>query len=252
MLKKRARADADKQLRRQDILRAAAQAFADAPLSALTMADVARRAGLSKGTLYFYFASKEALFLHLVTESLAAWFAATLAELQRASAALTAESLADLLTRSLLADGQLTRLLTLLPVLEESVADADALAFKRRVRDQVHVAGLELERRCQELAPRSADPDASPHPREPPGPAPRARKSAASPPAAAILGPGDGVRFLLQFHALVIGLHAMATPSPAVARALALPELAALRIDFADELRLATTRLLRGWRTRSA
>jgi hypothetical protein len=40
----------------------------------------------------------------------------------------------------------------------------------------------------------------------------------------------------------------MATPSAAVARVLALPELAPMRVDFAAELQLATTRLLRGWR----
>ncbi|MBL9105673.1 MAG: TetR family transcriptional regulator [Myxococcales bacterium] len=227
MLKKRARADADKRLRRRDILRAAAQAFAEAPLSSLTMTDVARRAGLAKGTIYAYFASKEALFLQLVTESLAEWFAAVEAELQRAREPLTAESLAGLLARTLAADSQLTRLLTVLhPVLEENIDDALALEFKRRVRDQLVGAGLLLERRCRELAPASADPDAPPEP---------------------VLGPGDGVRFLLDLDALVIGLHAMATPSAAVARVLALPELAPMRVDFAAELQLATTRLLRGW-----
>jgi hypothetical protein len=62
-----------------------------------------------------------------------------------------------------------------------------------------------------------------------------------------LLAPGEGVRFLLRLHALVIGLHAMATPSPTVARILARPELAALRIDFAAELHATVAALLRGW-----
>jgi AcrR family transcriptional regulator len=213
--KKRARADADKQTRRQDILRAAALAFADGPLSSVTMADVARRAGLAKGTVYLYFPSKEALFLQLLTTALAGWFTHVEAELQRAHVMLTADALATLLVRSLVADGELMRLLTLLhPVLEENLDDALALAFKRRLRDQVGAAGALLERRYLEF------------------------------------GPGDGARFLLHFHAVVIGLHAMATPSAAVARALALPEMAALRIDFASELPVVTAHLLRGWRAR--
>ena len=213
--KKRARADADKQTRRHDILRAAAQAFAEGPLSSVTMADVARRAGLAKGTVYLYFPSKEALFLQLVIDGLGAWFRAVEAELQNAHAELTADALAELLVRSLVADDTLKRLLTLLhPVLEENIDDAVAVAFKRSLRDQVACAGALLERRFPAF------------------------------------GPLDGSRFLLQFNAMVIGLHAMTTPSAAVARAMTLPDLAPLRLSFAAELRAVAAGLLRGWRPR--
>jgi AcrR family transcriptional regulator len=224
LTKKRARADADKQTRRQDILQAAALAFADEPLSAVTMAEVARRAGLAKGTVYLYFPTKEALFLQLLTEALALWFERVAAELtprpsgpapQPTDDAITADALAELLVRSLVGDAALARLLALLhPVLEQNIDDALALAFKRRVRDQVAVAGVLLERRFRGF------------------------------------GPDDGARFLLQFHAVVVGLHAATSPSPAVARALALPEMASLRVDFAGELLAVTGNLLRGWRAR--
>ena len=214
--KKRARADADKQTRRQDIVRAAAQAFSEGPLSSVTMADVARRAGLAKGTVYLYFPSKEALFLQLVTDALAAWFLAVEAELQRAHAELTADALAELLVRSLVADASLTRLMTLLhPVLEENIDDALAAAFKRRLRDQVIAAGALLERRFPAF------------------------------------GPHGGGRFLLQFNALVIGVHSMTSPSPAVARAMALPDLAPFRLSFDVELLALTASVLRGWRPRA-
>lgn len=214
-VKKRARADADKQTRRQDILRAAAQAFAEQPWPAVTMADVAARAGLAKGTVYLYYATKEALFLELVGEALAAWFAEVEAALSRLTVMLEADALADLVARSLAVHPALLRLLTLLhPVLEQNIAEALALTFKRALRDQMAAAGALLERRFLDFEP------------------------------------GDGGRFLLRLHALVIGLHAMATPSAPVARALALPELAPLRVDFAAELRASVAAMLRGWRPR--
>jgi len=209
--KKRARAEADKQQRRAEILRAAAEAFAKLPYAAVTMAEVARRAGLAKGTVYLYHATKESLFLQLGIGALARWFAGVEAAL-RGAGRLGPDELAALLVETLVVRGDLTRLLPLLhPVLEENIDEALALAFKQRLGEQTAAAGELLERRCEALAP------------------------------------GEGVRFLLRLHALVIGLHAMATPSPTVARILARPELAALRIDFAAELQATVAALLRGW-----
>ncbi len=51
--------------RRDQITAAAVACFARAGYYATTMADVAARAGVSKGTPYLYFASKEALFIAL-------------------------------------------------------------------------------------------------------------------------------------------------------------------------------------------
>jgi AcrR family transcriptional regulator len=211
--KKRARADADKLQRRAEILRAAATAFAASPYAAVTMADVAQRAGLAKGTVYLYYATKEALFLQLVIEALASWFAEVAAALTCEQGQLGPEALAELLVRTLASHGELTRLLPILhPVLEQNIDETLALSFKRSLREQTAAAGALLEQRF------------------------------------AGLRPGEGVRFLLRLHALVIGLHAMASPSPTVARILELPELAALRIDFAGELQATVAALLRGWR----
>jgi len=49
------------EVRREQILDAAAAALVERGFAALTMADVAARAALAKGTLYLYFASKEDL-----------------------------------------------------------------------------------------------------------------------------------------------------------------------------------------------
>src|SRR5260370_31791744 len=54
--------------RRDQIVGAALACFARAGYHATTMADVAAQAGVSKGTPYLYFESKEALFLALHEE----------------------------------------------------------------------------------------------------------------------------------------------------------------------------------------
>jgi AcrR family transcriptional regulator len=54
--------------RRDQITAAAAECFASAGYHACTMADIAEAAGVSKGTPYLYFPSKEALFIALYEE----------------------------------------------------------------------------------------------------------------------------------------------------------------------------------------
>lgn len=71
-----------KELRRAHIAQAALRAFARTGFSATTMDDVAHEAGVSKGTPYIYFSSKEALFCALYE-----WWDCELAE--RIGAALT-------------------------------------------------------------------------------------------------------------------------------------------------------------------
>ena len=62
----RARSEAAKDTRRQALLTAALDEFFERGFAAARMDDIARRAGLSKGTLYLYFDSKEALFASLI------------------------------------------------------------------------------------------------------------------------------------------------------------------------------------------
>lgn len=60
-----------KKARPQEILDAALAVFAEKGFMAARMEDISRRAGVTKGTIYLYFESKEALFKALVRESLA-------------------------------------------------------------------------------------------------------------------------------------------------------------------------------------
>ena len=52
--------------RQHQILHAAAKCFAEKGYHTTTMDDIVREAGLSKGTLYWYFNSKKALFRSLI------------------------------------------------------------------------------------------------------------------------------------------------------------------------------------------
>lgn len=62
----RARTEAAKDERRAAFLQAALDEFFEKGFAAARVDDIARRAGLSKGTLYLYFKNKEALFQGLV------------------------------------------------------------------------------------------------------------------------------------------------------------------------------------------
>src|ERR1700722_1995912 len=69
-----------KEARPQEILDAALAGFAARGFAAARMEDIAARAGVTKGTLYLYFTSKDELFKSLVRESIGAVIAARQAE----------------------------------------------------------------------------------------------------------------------------------------------------------------------------
>jgi len=59
-----------KEARPAEIVAAALEVFVERGYAATKLADVARRAGVTKGTLYLYFESKEALFKAVVRETI--------------------------------------------------------------------------------------------------------------------------------------------------------------------------------------
>jgi AcrR family transcriptional regulator len=59
-----------KDARPDEILSAALEVFADRGFAVTTLADVARRAGVTKGTIYLYFENKEALFKALIRQTI--------------------------------------------------------------------------------------------------------------------------------------------------------------------------------------
>lgn len=207
---KRARAAQDKEKRRQNFLEAAAGLFEAGDYSSVTMSQIAAQAGLSKGTVYLYFKSKEELFLQLLVDALEEWFAQLaqgLPMLQGQPVPVFAKGF----VATLRARPQLTRLLSLMHlVLETHLDAASAYSFKLQLQEMMLPAGAQLE---------------------------------------TVLGlaPGQGMRLLLHTHALTIGMHQMTRTSPIVQEVVhTAPELAPLRLDFYEELERAVEVLVRG------
>lgn len=207
-VKKRARGPEQKEARRRRILAAAEGLFRDRSFAETTMADVAARAGLSKGAVYLYFATKEQLFLAMLVDELAAWFDAVDAGLSKAG---RPEAAARLFAASLAERPAMTKLLALLDgVLERNIDEETALAWRRFFAARLERTGALLEARLPSIRP------------------------------------GGGARLLLTINALVIGLRQMSDPAPVMKRLADQPEVALLRIDFERELTAALTVLLTG------
>lgn len=209
---RRARREEDKQARQDAILAAAERLFERQDYASLRMDDIAREAGLAKGTLYLYFATKEEVFLELETRTIGAWLDRLEAQLPQLPARLSPELFATLFGELLGAEPRLLGLLALLhSVLERNVSAAAARRFK-----------LALAERFERLGP------------------PLAERLG--------LAAGEGPTLLLRLYALLIGVWQVATPAPVVREVLASePRLAGFQIDFRTELTAAVAALLRGW-----
>lgn len=209
-LRQRARKEEEKQARRDAILEVASKLLAREQFATITMAAMARRCGLAKGTLYLYFKSKEELFLAALERELAAWFDELALEVMQ-TAAWDAQRFGEAVARSLGKREPLADLLTILhTVLERNIEVATAIAFKQMLRDKVVAGGQVVEQ------------------------------------ALSGLHPGDGARLLLRVHALIVGLRQMSDPSPLVDQVLAREEFATLRVDFGADLAGTIADLVRG------
>lgn len=163
-----------------------------------TVAQVARRAGVAKGTVFLYYDSKEALGLAIAQRLLGDWYDAVDAELERAGAPLTPAMVAQLLTRTLESRRPLRRTLSLVgPVFEHRAGRGAVAAYREWRLGRSSETGRRLER------------------------------------ALGFLKPGEGVRLLLLIQALVIGYHSMAEPSAVTGAVLEDEALQPLRVDFA-------------------
>ena len=199
-----------KAARRQSILDAAARRFAQDPLPDISIASVAREAGLAKGSVYRYFATREEIFLALLQGELDRWLDALDAWLARDVPARSPAQIATHMVDALRQEETLLRLLARLFLqLEENLSHDAALAFKSWLLTRLASSGVLLE---QALGVELAD-------------LTHAESDGAL-----------GARQLLRFSALCAGLWPMANPAGAMAEVLAMEEMAPLRLDFFTEL----------------
>jgi AcrR family transcriptional regulator len=197
-LKQRARRDEDKQQRREHILKAARSLLERSPRLDTTIAEVAERAGVAKGTLFLYFATREALELAVLEHELEAWFDSLDRELESDDKPWSVERLASALTASVLVRKLMARLLVRLePALEHDAPAEQVAQFRHRWLDRTLRTGAAIERRLRLRAGRSL-----------------------------------GAKMLTSARALLVGLWAQSDLSPAASKVASDPAMAAIRVDF--------------------
>jgi len=205
---RRARGEEEKAARRQAILDAARELFADSGGEVPSVDQVARLAGLAKGTVYLYFGAKEEMFLALLTQELGDWVAFIAEGLQ--AGPLNAEEIARRMTEDLLERKIMLRLAAQCHgTLERQVPEAAVVAFKQATSGGLAQLGALVEERF-------------------PG-----------------VRPGEGTALLLQTYALIIGLWQLADPPRAARAVVSRPEFSKFKPDFAATVEPGLAALLR-------
>ena len=126
---KRARTEDQKLFRRQQILSAAEAHFHEVGYESFSMAKLAAKAGVVKGTLYLYFQTREEVFLTLYGEALGRWSEYFIAQLRED---MSDRDFAQTLYLTARQDPSFISLLTRLEqVIEHNVAMDSLIASKR-------------------------------------------------------------------------------------------------------------------------
>lgn len=210
VLKQRARKEEDKQLRRDAITKAARALLERSPRLDATIAEVAERAGVAKGTVFLYFATREALELAVLEVELGAWFDAVDKELDE-SGKWTVQRVTSVLVSTVVLRKLMVRLLGRLhATLEHNAADDVVIEFEKRLAARTFATSAKLEARLP------------------------------------FLSKGQGAKVLSYTRALLTGLWAMAEAAPAAQLVMAEPEMAPLRVDFEREFEHSLSALLKG------
>lgn len=134
----------DKERRRADIIDAAEALWMADPQRGLRVEEVARAAGLAKGTVYLYFRSKEEMLLAIHIRHVETFFAVLLAACTRRR--LTLDDLMELVLVHMVRVPAFLPMSSLCTGLMETGVPAEvALAFKRRIAELLGAAGEALQ-----------------------------------------------------------------------------------------------------------
>lgn len=221
VLAKRARSSAQKNERRGEILAAAVALLRERPYHRINIADVAKKAGMAKGTVFLYFKTKEEVFFHIASREFDNWFNAMdllFAEACAAGNKAPEDAVMNALRRILAQNPLLPRLSAILHVvLEQNIGYQEARNFKKNLMGRLGRTGTLLE-------------SCLPY-----------------------LSPGQGVKLLLWVYGLIIGFTHMASTSPVMKTIYEKePELRRLQIDFDEHLFGAMSAILVGWKAQNS
>ncbi len=214
---KRANTPEQKEERRRAVIQAAIDVLErDGPAQA-GMSAIAREVGLSKGNLYRYFDSREAIYLHVLLEDYEAWVDRVVEALTPLTGSDDAPAVVHTLVHELMAR---PRLLTLAPlvssIFEHNVPTEVVLWFKGSMIGPTKRATDQLQATLPSLTPAGIE------------------------------------RFMATFHHLVNGIAPTANPPLAVRDALQDPALAETSTNFESELEDILVTVVYGLRARSS
>jgi len=145
---KRARSTEAKEARRVAILRVARDLFDEHPFDAISMAEVATKSRLAKGTVFLYFSTKEALFFELLDALLGEWLGMVHELVAQDDKPWPSARLARVLTETLADRPALERLLPMsATVLEPNVPAPRLAEFRHKLLRRYFSTGALIEQR---------------------------------------------------------------------------------------------------------
>lgn len=135
------------------ILDAARSLFVTSAYREISMADVAATAGVAKGTVFLYFATKEELFLGLTQREVAEWgktLEVLLSPYRAGADKISIEPFAKSVSASVAANEPVVKLLSIMgTILEQHVDHQTAYTFKSFMKNHVVESGRLIEESVQ-------------------------------------------------------------------------------------------------------
>ncbi len=196
---KRAITEQQKIERYQIILSSTKELFEQSDFNMISVAEIASKAGLAKGSVFLYFKTKEELFLCLTMQEFGKWneiFNQRLITFSKDDKSQSKE-LIDLLDKTLLSNSVLVRLLSMLNIiLEQNISYELALEYKKSLYEQMQGTAEALESNIYFFVK------------------------------------GDGIRFSLYCFALIAGIHQMSNPAPIIKEAVKNTDYQIFNVDF--------------------
>ena len=210
VIKQRAILEEDKLVRRNAILAAAAALFLEHPDRLASVEEVARRAGLAKGTMYLYFATKEEIYLALHEQNSHQFFDTLETLLARERSRPSLKRFNRNVVEAIRQNPAYLPLAIQCPSFERNTDLETVAQCKAGIGSRLQRIGATVET----MYP--------------------------------LLKKGEGARLLIRSYALMLGLWQLTAPSPAREQLHARSELAVFRLDYQAQLEAALYALWRG------
>lgn len=211
VVKKRAISEKDKLKRKTKILNTAGRLFFQKGGQLPTVSQIAGNAGLSKGTVYLYFNTKEEIFMELYLLKLTEWAEFCITGFKEKSTRLSPEEMSQLLTGYIIKNPDVAMMGSIAKsVLEENINNAVLIKAKISSALLLEAAGELFAENFPEITKER------------------------------------GAEITLWIISLITGLWQLATHPPHISEMIKKEKLAVLEPDFAESVTNAVTALIRG------